>query len=305
MPAKVKDIVLVRTSGTLVGTDKMYVAADSGNTDAQVDLTEFAAYIAAFVVGGGATAEIIRDTIGAALVQAAGITITVNDAGDTITIAADPEVIRDTIGACLAAGAGITVTVNDAGDTITIASSITQYTDEMARDAIGAALVAGANVTLTVNDAGDTITIAVSTEAIQDVIGALLAAASGVNGGIVVTYNDAGDAESLGLASSAFQTLTDAAPIAWDMSAGYNAKVTLGANRTAGTPTNPVEGRTYSLLLIQDGTGTRTWTPAASMKFGDAGNPTLQTAAGKKDMVYLQCIDSSTPEFVCSFKKGS
>jgi hypothetical protein len=89
------------------------------------------------------------------------------------------------------------------------------------------------------------------------------------------------------------------------MSLGYNAKVTLGGNRTAGTPTNPVEGRTYSLMLIQDGTGTRTWTPAASMKFGSAGNPTLSTAAGKKDMVFMQCIDSVTPEFRCTFNKDA
>jgi hypothetical protein len=75
---------------------------------------------------------------------------------------ATAELIRDAIGTALLAGAGVTVTVNDAGDTITIASTITQYTDEMARDALGAALVAGAGVTITVNDAGDTITIAAS-----------------------------------------------------------------------------------------------------------------------------------------------
>lgn len=70
------------------------------------------------------------------------------------------EEARDAIGAALVEGAGIDITVNDGGDTITVASTITQYTDEMARDAIGAALVAGSNVTITVNDAGDTITIA-------------------------------------------------------------------------------------------------------------------------------------------------
>lgn len=107
------------------------------------------------------------------------------------------------------------------------------------------------------------------------------------------------------IASAVFQTLTDAATIAWDMAAGYNAKVTLGGNRTQGTPTNPKEGITYTLLLIQDGTGSRTWTPAASMKFGSAGNPTLSTAAGKKDMVFLQCIDAATPEFRCTFNKDA
>ncbi|CDX19502.1 hypothetical protein MPLA_1190026 [Mesorhizobium sp. ORS 3359] len=76
-------------------------------------------------------------------------------------IGALPEQIRDVIGAALVAGSNVTITVNDAGDTITIAASGgSSYTDEMARDAIGAALVAGSNVTITVNDGADTITIA-------------------------------------------------------------------------------------------------------------------------------------------------
>lgn len=42
----------------------------------------------AAVAGGGYTDEQARDAIGAALVEGAGIDITVNDGGDTITIAA-------------------------------------------------------------------------------------------------------------------------------------------------------------------------------------------------------------------------
>lgn len=70
------------------------------------------------------------------------------------------EQARDAVGSALTAGSGISVTVDDPGNTITVASTITQYTDEMARDALGAALVAGANVTITPNDGADTITIA-------------------------------------------------------------------------------------------------------------------------------------------------
>lgn len=87
--------------------------------------------------------------------------ITTTITGGTATL----ELIRDTIGAALVAGAGIIITVDDPGDTITIASSITQYTDEMARDAIGAALVGGQGITSTVNDGADTITI----DAVPDV----------------------------------------------------------------------------------------------------------------------------------------
>lgn len=79
-----------------------------------------------------------------------------------VTSAAAPELIRDTIGTALTAGTGITVTPNDAGDTITVATTITQYTDEMARDALGTALTAGSGITITPNDGSDTITIAAS-----------------------------------------------------------------------------------------------------------------------------------------------
>jgi hypothetical protein len=78
-------------------------------------------------VSGSSDAEYIRDVIGAALVAGSGATVTVNDAGDTITIALDNTVederIRDVIGTALVAGSGVTITVNDAGDTITIAAS--------------------------------------------------------------------------------------------------------------------------------------------------------------------------------------
>jgi hypothetical protein len=67
------------------------------------------------------------------------------------------ELIRDTIGSAVVAGTNITITVNDAGDTITFDAAA--YTDEQARDAIGAALVQGAGVRIVVNDAGDTITL--------------------------------------------------------------------------------------------------------------------------------------------------
>jgi hypothetical protein len=178
-------------------------------------------------------------------------------------------------------------------------------TAELIRDTMGAALLQAAGITITVNDPGDTITIAADVEAIQDVVGALIGAGTGVNGGIVVNYNDAGNAESISLASSAFLALVDGANIPWDMSAGYNASVTLGGARTLSAPTNPVEGRTYSLAIKQDGTGNRTLALPASFKFGSAGAPTLSTAAGKEDMIYLQCRDSVTPIFRCSFSKDA
>jgi hypothetical protein len=99
------------------------------------------------------------------------------------------------------------------------------------------------------------------------------------------------------LASAAPQTLTDAAPTTWDMSLGYNAKWTLGASRTLSTPTNPVQGMTYSLNVVQDGTGSRLVTWPAAFDWGTAGAPLLTTTASKRDRITLFCTDAATPKF--------
>jgi hypothetical protein len=75
--------------------------------------------------------EQIRDLVGALLVAGPNVSISVNDAGDAITIAAtdtnttDPEVVRDAIASALVAGPGITITADDAANTITIGTSAT------------------------------------------------------------------------------------------------------------------------------------------------------------------------------------
>ena len=97
--------------------------------------------------------------------------------------------------------------------------------------------------------------------------------------------------------SAAPQTLTDGATINWDMAAGYNAKVTLGGNRTLATPTNPKQGVTYSLAVIQDATGSRTMTWPSAFDWGAAGAPTLTTTASKRDRITLFCTDAATPKF--------
>jgi hypothetical protein len=78
-------------------------------------------------------------------------------------------------------------------------------------------------------------------------------------------------------------TLTDAATIAWDVSVAQAAKVTLAGNRAFGAPTNMAAGAFYSLLVIQDGTGSRTGSWNSVFKFPTATAPTLTTTANAKD----------------------
>lgn len=136
-------------------------------------------------IPAGYTDEQARDAIGAALTAGTGVTVTVNDGADTITLTLDGEVVRDLIASFVTAGTGITVTHNDGADTLTIDSTITQYTDEMARDVIGAALVAGTGVTITVNDGADTITIA-ATGGSSGILWAVDATGTGASQGITM-----------------------------------------------------------------------------------------------------------------------
>ena len=79
-------------------------------------------------------------------------------------------------------------------------------------------------------------------------------------------------------------TLTDASTISWNVLTSPVAKVTLGANRTLGAGTGAVTGSFQSLLVIQDGTGSRTLSFNAAYEFKDDTAPTLTTTASKGDL---------------------
>jgi len=80
-------------------------------------------------------------------------------------------------------------------------------------------------------------------------------------------------------------TLTDGATVSWDVSTDPIAKLTLGGNRTLSAPSNPVgSGQYISLLVIQDGTGSRTLTWNAIYEFTSDTAPTLTTTASYGDL---------------------
>lgn len=86
--------------------------------------------------------------------------LAIDDAG-----AAVAEAIRDTIGTALVAGTGITVTVDDPNDTITIAAT---YSDEMAQDAIGGILTDTGLAVVTYADATPSIDVNVPAAVASD-----------------------------------------------------------------------------------------------------------------------------------------
>ena len=79
-------------------------------------------------------------------------------------------------------------------------------------------------------------------------------------------------------------TLTDQATVAWDASTQDVCKLTLGGNRTMAAPTNNTTGQFISILVIQDGTGSRTLTWNAVFEFATDTAPTLTTTASLGDV---------------------
>ena len=79
-------------------------------------------------------------------------------------------------------------------------------------------------------------------------------------------------------------TLTDQATVTWDASTQDVCKLTLGGNRTLAAPTNNTTGQFISILVIQDGTGSRTLTSNAVFEFASDTAPTLTTTASLGDV---------------------
>jgi hypothetical protein len=106
----------------------------------------------------------------------------------------------------------------------------------------------------------------------------------GANGDIEFTNNGTGNVKFNDSAYFPEATLTDASTIAWDVQSSPVAKVTLTDNRTLGAGSNAVAGQFVSLLVIQDGTGSRTLSFNAVYEFSEDTAPTLTTTASKGDL---------------------
>ena len=88
-------------------------------------------------------------------------------------------------------------------------------------------------------------------------------------------------------------TLTDASTISWNVLTSPVAKVTLGANRTLGAGSGAIAGQFVSLLVIQDGTGSRTVSYGDSWDFAGGTAPTMTTAASSVDRIDYIVLDST------------
>ena len=77
---------------------------------------------------------------------------------------------------------------------------------------------------------------------------------------------------------------TDGATVTFDLNSGLRQVVTLGGNRTLAL-SNDADGMGFTIILKQDGTGSRTVTWWSGIKWAGGSAPTLTTTAGKYDVV--------------------
>jgi hypothetical protein len=111
----------------------------------------------------------------------------------------------------------------------------------------------------------------------------------GDDGGSAVTsltldMSNAGAAIFSAAAYNAEATLTDGATPSWNAITQPVAKITIAGNRTIGEASGGVAGAFISLLIIQDGTGSRTMTWNAAYEFASDTAPTLTTTANLGDL---------------------
>ena len=104
------------------------------------------------------------------------------------------------------------------------------------------------------------------------------------DGTSLVEFNDGGYSKFTSAAFNPEQTLSDGSTISWNALTQPVAKVTLGGNRTLAAASGGEAGAFVSLLIIQDGTGSRTVTFNAAYEFKDDTAPTLTTTASKGDL---------------------
>ena len=100
----------------------------------------------------------------------------------------------------------------------------------------------------------------------------------------LVNFNDGAYSSFTSAAVNPEATLTDGSTVTWNALTQPVCKVTLAGNRTLSSATGGVTGQFISILVIQDGTGSRTITWNAAYEFKDDTAPTLTTTAAKGDI---------------------
>ena len=107
-----------------------------------------------------------------------------------------------------------------------------------------------------------------------------------------LSVNSSGHLNHNGSASADINALTSSTAITIDMSTAQNHSVTLAHNTTFDI-SNGTAGQTGSIIITQDGTGSRTASFSSKFKFAGASAPTLSTTASAVDRIDYFIVSSS------------
>ena len=294
------------TSGAVITSGAGLVIADGGNigsasdTDAiaissggVVTMNQIPVFSAGINVSGGNIAGTLSTAAQANITSLGTLTaLTVDDVavdGKVITMtgsSSDTAVFTAGTNGTLsivttddsAAAANITITADGtaelAGTTVTLNSS-----GDIVLDADGADLKfadGGTDLLSFTNSSSDVV--------IKPLVDAKDIIFHQYDGTSILEINDGGYARFTAAAINPEITLSDASTISWNALTQPVAKVTLGGNRTMGAASGGVAGQFVSLLVIQDGTGSRTLTWNAAYEFASDTAPTLTTTASLGDL---------------------
>ena len=213
--------------------------------------------------------------------------------GKTIGSASDPDAIT------IASGGGVTLTQALAGtsadfdggvtiDNITIdGTEIDLSSGDLTVDVAGDIVLDADGGNVKIADGGTNL-LDIANSSSDVVIKPLVDAKDIIihqyDGTSLVEFNDGGYSKFTSAALNPEQTLTDASTVTWNALTQPVCKVTLGANRTIGLASGGVAGAFISILIIQDGTGSRTVSWNAAYEFAADTAPTLTTTASKGDL---------------------
>ena len=107
-----------------------------------------------------------------------------------------------------------------------------------------------------------------------------------------LSVNSSGHLNHNGSASADINALTSSTAITIDMSTAQNHSVTLAHNTTFDI-SNGTAGQTGSIIITQDGTGSRTASFSSKFKFAGATAPTLSSTASAVDRIDYFIVSSS------------
>jgi len=294
------------TSGAVITSGAGLVIADGGNigsasdTDAiaissggVVTMNQIPVFSAGINVSGGNIAGTLSTAAQANITSLGTLTaLTVDDVavdGKVITMtgsSSDTAVFTAGTNGTLsivttddsAAAANITITADGtaelAGTTVTLNSS-----GDIVLDADGADLKfadGGTDLLSFTNSSSDVV--------IKPLVDAKDIIFHQYDGTSILEINDGGYARFTAAAINPEITLSDASTISWNALTQPVAKVTLAGNRTMAAASGGIAGQFVSVLVIQDGTGSRTLTWNAAYEFAEDTAPTLTTTASKGDL---------------------